>query len=169
MKLLPCPFCGKTDAVEVMQEADSCSVYHGSYQVVCNTRSGGCGSTSGYYTTIEDAIKAWNKRNMETKMITQEEALSVLTALSWNPRRDEQDAIEFNQAISVFASFIHLHGVHHRIALDALQAAYRKHHYGDDTVGWDELGNKLNNAVCTLMGEEGAYSWRAALLERARD
>lgn len=37
--------------------------------------------------------------------------------------------------------------------LYAVQAAYRKHHLGDESIGWDELSNILLDAPCNEMGD----------------
>lgn len=49
----------------------------------------------------------------------------------------------------------------HRIeqATEALKLAYRKHHLGDEAVGWNELGDKLLNALCELMTDKGFQEW----------
>jgi len=45
------------------------------------------------------------------------------------------------------------------IAEMALQAAYRKHHLGDESIGWEELGEALQNALCAIMGDTGYQEW----------
>lgn len=70
-KLLPCPFCGKsvivcfTDARELATcgryadcEEDDCDMV----AVVCDYTRGGCGATSGYRETEEEAAELWNRR-----------------------------------------------------------------------------------------------------------
>jgi len=47
----------------------------------------------------------------------------------------------------------------HWTILDALQAAYKKHVRGDDSIGWDELGFKLSDALCNLMGNDEFIKW----------
>jgi len=51
----PCPFCGKSDSVEI--ECDSEQFY-----VICSCYKDGCGASGGYRDTEEDAWEAWNKR-----------------------------------------------------------------------------------------------------------
>lgn len=53
---LPCPFCGshKIDFLEQGFDGDD-----NNYQILCD----GCGTTSGGYTTKEDAIAFWNTRH----------------------------------------------------------------------------------------------------------
>jgi hypothetical protein len=46
-----------------------------------------------------------------------------------------------------------------QILLDAVKNAYRKHHLGDDSIGWDELSEILENALCNVMGDEGYQKW----------
>lgn len=43
--------------------------------------------------------------------------------------------------------------------LEAVKLAYRKHHLGDDTIGWDELSDKLLDALCNAMGADGYLEW----------
>lgn len=43
--------------------------------------------------------------------------------------------------------------------LDAVKCAYRKHHLGDDSIGWGELSSTLLNALCNYLGDEGFQEW----------
>jgi hypothetical protein len=43
--------------------------------------------------------------------------------------------------------------------LEAVKAAYLKHHLGSDTIGWDELSNILLNALCAALGDKGYQDW----------
>lgn len=43
--------------------------------------------------------------------------------------------------------------------LEALQMAYRKHHMGDPSIGWEELSDKLLNTLCEVMGDEAFVAW----------
>lgn len=54
-ELKACPFCGKTDCVYINEDNKL-------YQVVCDYTRGGCGASSGYIDTKEEAIENWNKR-----------------------------------------------------------------------------------------------------------
>lgn len=80
-KIKPCPFCGKSVA-EVLNahgleecanfEDDSCpcNQYEDAgkcqfHTVVCGMNKGGCGASSGYFSTKEAAIYAWNRRYRE--------------------------------------------------------------------------------------------------------
>lgn len=47
--------------------------------------------------------------------------------------------------------------------LEAVKLAYRKHHLGDDTIGWEELGSALLDSLCFAMGEEGYLEWKDGL------
>jgi hypothetical protein len=51
------------------------------------------------------------------------------------------------------------------ILLNAVQMAYRKHHLGDDSIGWEELSDVLLDALCEVMGDSGYIEW----LERHRN
>jgi hypothetical protein len=43
--------------------------------------------------------------------------------------------------------------------LSAVKYAYRKHHLGDENIGWDELSEILQCALCEAMGDEGCEKW----------
>ena len=43
--------------------------------------------------------------------------------------------------------------------VDAVKAAYRKHHMDDNSVGWDELSIKLHDALCRELGDGGFCTW----------
>lgn len=43
--------------------------------------------------------------------------------------------------------------------LEAAKLAYRKHHLGDDSIGWDELSEALQNALCEAMGDRAFVAW----------
>lgn len=80
-ELLPCPFCGNTSLeltnIHDLEDCGNfdtddcpCEKYEnpgacGYYTVVCNFNKGGCGAISGYYSTKERAIAAWNRRTYE--------------------------------------------------------------------------------------------------------
>ena len=57
-KLKHCPFCGSSPiALQVGEDKGK------QYQVVCPwTDDGGCGASSGFYGTLNEAIDAWNRR-----------------------------------------------------------------------------------------------------------
>lgn len=64
MKLAPCPFCGNTKLfvgteMEILTDENEIG---GGYTVCCDYTQGGCGATSGYRETKEEAISVWNKR-----------------------------------------------------------------------------------------------------------
>ncbi len=78
IELKPCPFCGAnvaelTNAHDLEEcgnfedENCPCEQYEdcgacGYHTIVCNVNNGGCGASSGYFSTEELAIKAWNRR-----------------------------------------------------------------------------------------------------------
>lgn len=43
--------------------------------------------------------------------------------------------------------------------LEATKLAYRKHHLGDDKIGWDELSEALLDALCEAMGDKAFQAW----------
>lgn len=59
-KLKPCPFCGRTEMLTI----DSMEDYlkDDIYRILCNIKDDGCGSSSGWYYSEEEAIRAWNTR-----------------------------------------------------------------------------------------------------------
>lgn len=66
IKLLPCPFCGKTETLCITREPyywdNTLKGYQ--YQVVCDAScdNGGCGSSCGFKDSITEAKEAWNRR-----------------------------------------------------------------------------------------------------------
>jgi len=42
---------------------------------------------------------------------------------------------------------------------DRCKLAYRKHHLDDESVGWEELGNALLDALCNEMGTDEYILW----------
>ena len=46
--------------------------------------------------------------------------------------------------------------------LRALQMAYRKHWLNDDSIGWEELGDILLDALCNIMGADEFIAWKEA-------
>lgn len=70
-ELKPCPFCGKTESLIVGTDEEFGEVGCGEYYQVCcsayqdfstNRNDGGCGASSGYAFTREEAIEKWNRR-----------------------------------------------------------------------------------------------------------
>ena len=47
--------------------------------------------------------------------------------------------------------------------LNAVQMAYRKHHMGDDSIGWNELSDLLHDALFNAMGPNKLEEWREAV------
>ena len=69
--LIPCPFCGQQESVETKSKTTgSDETFFGFFEntketkhfILCSTKKGGCGASSGRYTSGEDAIRAWNSR-----------------------------------------------------------------------------------------------------------
>lgn len=73
MELKPCPFCGKTETLEVitghqlMDEEQEFWPHSESFCVVCDASNpngkGGCGACGGFQSTEPLAIDHWNKRS----------------------------------------------------------------------------------------------------------
>lgn len=59
-ELKPCPFCGKTEHLEIVKREDSKHPKH--YFATCDITSGGCGGIGGYRFSKQEAIEAWNQR-----------------------------------------------------------------------------------------------------------
>lgn len=61
-----CPFCG-ADVAEVVTASEleyDCPIGWGErhFSVVCNVHNGGCGATTGFYDSEEEAEEAWDRR-----------------------------------------------------------------------------------------------------------
>lgn len=62
-----CPFCGKHVAIFARcQEMKACTDYRSCeghyFCAVCSFQRGGCGASSGFFPTKEEAAAAWNMR-----------------------------------------------------------------------------------------------------------
>lgn len=53
-------------------------------------------------------------------------------------------------------------------ATKALQMAYRKHHLDDESIGWSELGDRLCDALCELMGDKEFVRWNESQPDPAK-
>ena len=62
-KLLPCPMCG-SDADVIINQDDR------QFQVICDARGKGCGSSSGFRKNELEAIELWNTRESKSNAIT---------------------------------------------------------------------------------------------------
>ena len=69
MTLLSCPFCGKKNTARSQNmseyEKETFGEESGNYQqwhVVCDANNLGCGASTGFFDSEEDAIKSWNTR-----------------------------------------------------------------------------------------------------------
>lgn len=47
-----------------------------------------------------------------------------------------------------------------RMALETLQIVYRKHVLDDPSIGWDELGYRVLDTLCNIMGNDEFNKWR---------
>jgi hypothetical protein len=48
-------------------------------------------------------------------------------------------------------------------ALNALKIVYRKHHKGDERIGWQEMDEHVLGALLKLMGTDGYMKWANSL------
>lgn len=75
IELMSCPFCGKNVAEPTniqncemcanFEDEDMCPNYeecgYGHF-IVCNVNKGGCGASTGWYKTVDEALAAWYRR-----------------------------------------------------------------------------------------------------------
>ena len=73
LELLPCPFCGKNATGRVSSSYDIFDHDDGSgenFAVFCDASNphglGGCGASGGFFDTKEQAISAWNRRELHS-------------------------------------------------------------------------------------------------------
>ena len=52
-----------------------------------------------------------------------------------------------------------------KMLIEVVKVAYRKHHLGDDSIGWDELSDALQNALCNVMGDDKFTGWLSQIRE----
>lgn len=46
-----------------------------------------------------------------------------------------------------------------KMLLEAVQIAYRKHHMGDESIGWNELADQLQVVLAKVMGNKDYQAW----------
>ena len=70
-ELLSCPFCSNNKISVIVNDAeyslgltDKTDVY---FKVICSITSGGCGASSGWYNTRQEAADRWNTRILKVK------------------------------------------------------------------------------------------------------
>ena len=65
-ELQPCPFCGSTTAPTVMNQNEAQwldnDAENPSMVVCCAAKKFGCGASTGFCDTAEQAVEAWNRR-----------------------------------------------------------------------------------------------------------
>lgn len=61
-QLLPCPFCGNTKLFVGTSDDILDDGKTNEFAVCCDFSQGGCGASSGFEDTMEEAIEIWNKR-----------------------------------------------------------------------------------------------------------
>lgn len=59
-ELKPCPFCGGKKLV--ITNCEDLDTYGNNYNICCDFNQGGCGASSGYRSSIKEAVELWNKR-----------------------------------------------------------------------------------------------------------
>ncbi len=58
-KLKPCPFCGNENIIIDVQGMDK--------RIICSINKSGCGAEVGWYLSVIELRKAWNKRVKRVK------------------------------------------------------------------------------------------------------
>lgn len=61
LELKPCPFCGESEPVRMMVRAGK-DGWRNRYFILCEYDNGGCGASSGWYHSKEEALESWNRR-----------------------------------------------------------------------------------------------------------
>jgi hypothetical protein len=135
MELLPCPFCGKTPILSSRPGINHCGR---DWSIQCATP--GCFNfvtTSSRYRS--ELIATWNKRPPSLPAVPdvkeEEKTLEEPRDVAANTRQGQTEL------------------------LGVVKAAYLKHHCGLDNVGWDALGDMMQNALCNTMGDTEFQRW----------
>lgn len=58
--LKPCPFCGNRDVTMITRRGKD--GWRDRYHVLCDYSEGGCGASSGWYHSDDEAAESWNRR-----------------------------------------------------------------------------------------------------------
>ena len=54
------------------------------------------------------------------------------------------------------------------LLLEAAKLAYRKHHLGDESIGWDQLSDVLQTTLAEVMGDRPFQAWLAAFSQEMK-
>ena len=46
-----------------------------------------------------------------------------------------------------------------KMMLEVVQKMYRKHHMGDESIAWEELGDEMQVVLAEVMGDESYEIW----------
>ena len=91
-----CPFCGKKVAswddcrgLEACAGFEECDEDIFSVSLVCNMSAGGCGASTGFRPTKNEAIAAWNKRDIKKYC---NECDAVKSLVEWRDNAQQQIA-----------------------------------------------------------------------------
>lgn len=58
-----CPFCGRREVVHIETTEDW--FHNDKYKVVCGDDDFGCGASSAWFYSEDEAVDAWNRRAIE--------------------------------------------------------------------------------------------------------
>ena len=64
----PCPFCGSKDAPKIAKRYGA-NGWRDRYAILCDYEDGGCGSESGWYHELAEAVGCWNMRGKNEDVV----------------------------------------------------------------------------------------------------
>ena len=77
-----------------------------------------------------------------------------------NSRDDDmRDTEERRVRVNAFLDQVEADATQLSRAQRVLRMAYRKHHLGVESIGWNELSDELANVLCEMMGDKEFQDW----------
>jgi Lar family restriction alleviation protein len=176
-QLKPCPFCGSPAKVIGERVSVAPGLWQTEYFVECTLRE--CGLRTRTWYPESAAVNSWNRRVVATAVPAQPlmdefEKLLISYGNAHFDCGEFEDTLhdrkgyhklvrKANAARDRLLAWVREHVAtgetkarverDRDLLLNACVMAYRKHHLTDDTIGWEELGDILRDALCDVIGD----------------
>ena len=74
-------------------------------------------------------------------------------------RWDAEEPVKSQARVNAFLAQVEAEAAQLSRAKRVLRMAYRKHHLGDESIGWNELSDELAGVLCETMGDKEFQAW----------
>lgn len=88
------------------------------------------------------------------------DAFNAAVTLAHSLSHDEvANVVDTRERVFAFLEQVEADATKFSRAERVLRMAYRKHHLGDESIGWDELSDEIETVLCEIMSDEKFQSW----------